>query len=230
MSIQRHFNSWIQYHSRLPFVGSLTRVDSTRFRLLLSESSDFAVAFSGSQVFQRERPIGSGYTRGNPSWANSGTFDSANRRDTLDTVEVQFTSTGGALQYRSAVLVANADPLPGIQIAAISGNTVHTVGAHGRAANNQIMIKTTSGGSTLPTGLTADGLYFANVVSSTSLQYRISSGGSVVTLSSAGAGGLMVVYADGDPVWYRTEDATITIPAGQTHKYQITHRGRSTAT
>lgn len=218
MSTQKYFDSWIQYVDRLLYYSSEQLVDRSKYRLIYSQSIDFASTFTPAQIFSRELPLGSGYARANPIWDGTQSFDSVLQQDGLTEVVVESEAIGGNIVYRTAVLIANADPSIGVPVSAISGNIITTNTAHGRTQNQEIML-TTDGPQ--PGGTSGTALYYADVVDVDELRLLVTSGGSVVAITSPGSGNRFLRFCQGRPVWFRTEDASVTIADGQTAKYRI---------
>lgn len=179
---------------------------------------------------QYELPEGtSGYARFQSTALTGGSYSATAQRYEQTPIAVEFSATGGALTFSHVVLLldAAADGQAGAGLTASSAvdpaTDVITVASHGLSDGDAVTVTVDAGG-TLPGGLTAGTLYYADSVTSSTITLHTATpvaSGNKVNLTSTGSGTLRIRKCAGSIYGILTETAAVTIADGQTIGYSF---------
>ena len=171
----------------------------------------------------------SSYARFQSSALTGGSYSSSAGRYEQQAVSVEFAASGGSWVYTHVVLLldAAADGQAGAALTASSAvdpaTDVITVPSHGLSDGDAVTVTVDSGG-TLPGGLTAGTLYYADSVTSSTITLHTATpvaSGNKVNITSTGSGTLRVRKCAGSVYGILTETSAVTISDGQTVGYSV---------
>jgi hypothetical protein len=169
------------------------------------------------------------YARFQSSTLTGGSYSSSAGRYEQQAVSVQFAASGGSLVYSHVVLLldAAADGQAGAALTASSAvdpaTDVITVASHGLSDGDAVTVTVDSGG-TMPGGLTAGTLYYADSVTSSTITLHTATpvaSGNKVNITSTGSGTLRVRKCAGSVYGILAETSAVTISDGQTIGYSV---------
>ena len=224
MATTYQMDSWVQYVNQLLHLSSVSIVDRTLYKLCLSAATDFTQAMTIAEIISRELLPINGYDRKTMTWAGPGTLDSGNHRHDMEEITTTWTGSGGDFSFQTAILLADCpDNTPSYLISSVNSGTdlITTSSAHFRSQDDPIMIE--SDGGSVPAGSDRTTLYYADVVSSTTLKLLDAPAGSVVDLTDTGSGTLYIRNAKGTPRYYIAETTSLTVFDAITFTYGITN-------
>lgn len=170
-----------------------------------------------------------GYGRFQSPSLTGGSYSATAQRYEQSPVEVEFSASGGTLTYSHVVLLidAAADGQAGAGLTASSAvdpsTDVITAASHGLSDGDAVTITVDDGG-TLPGGLTAGTLYYADSVTSSTITLHTATpvaAGNKVDLTSTGSGTLRIRKCAGSVYGVMSETAAVTIADGQTVGYSV---------
>lgn len=170
-----------------------------------------------------------GYTRFQSPSLTGGSYSATAQRYEQSPIEVEFSASGGSLTYTHVVLLldAAADGQAGAGLTASSAvdpaTDVITAASHGLNDGDAVTVTVDAGG-TLPGGLTAGTLYYADSVTSSTLTLHTATpvaSGNKVNLTSTGSGTLRIRKCVGSIYGVMSETSAVTIANGQTIGYSV---------
>lgn len=169
------------------------------------------------------------YARFQSSALTGGSYSASAARYEQEAVAVEFAADGGSLVYTHVVLLLDAavDGQAGAALTASSAvnasTDVITVASHGLSDGDPVTVTVDSGGS-LPGGLTAGTLYYADSVTSSTITLHTATpvgAGNKVDLTSTGSGTLRIRKCAGSVYGILTESSAVTVSDGQTIGYSV---------
>lgn len=190
---------------------------ASTFYVGLSTSTSPA-STSSIEHFVESEVVGNGYTRQAVTFASDGTFNVTALRHEMPQAQASFTAAGGSIVWRTAFVLygARTTGTPNVAIASVSGNVITTSVAHGLAANEPVMIHDT-GILGMPGGVSAGTLYYAIVLTATTLSLSTSPTGTpTLTITSPGSGPYVLKYAKGGVRSFILQPSSETITSGST--------------
>ncbi|MEX0271402.1 hypothetical protein AB3R30_19865 [Leptolyngbyaceae cyanobacterium UHCC 1019] len=156
------------------------------------------------------------------------TFDTGtdNREESIFD-EVRFTSATNDISFQGVFAIANSGvALSSVPVSAINTSTeiITTSAPHGMSTGEPVMLTTDSGGSS-PGGTSISIIYFARVLSTTTLTIHTTAADaiantSIINITSAGSG-VRLRNARGILIGWDYYPTPYTIPAGQTQRIEI---------
>lgn len=188
-----------------------TQPNSAKFRVILCQGT-YSASSHLIDVAKLE-PIN--YTR-QPYSPAASTQDMTNKRVIFPTQRVTFANSGtSAIEFDSAVILADTSDFSAKPVSGISGSTFTIVG-HGFTGGEKVFFT-----GTAPSGLTLLQTYYVVYFSADTFQISLTSGGSSVSVGSL-SGDLICRNGAGTPIAYK-----INSPDGQGNKLRTIQPGGS---
>lgn len=214
-------NSWITQSAQILFRGS-TPPDATKFRLCLANTATLSRVNSLADFLANELLPGLGYNRQSANFSD-GAYNITNQRLELPTVNASFSASGGALQFQTAFLMANASSVASQSFTNANVNATTdriTITSHG-FANGDNLVFTADALATLPSGIAAGTIYQASNVTTNDFQLQACGGSTIIDITDTGSGTFRARSANGIIVAYAVESSPITVADGQGYSYNI---------
>lgn len=223
MSAQFH-NDWIGRKARVMYQGA-TPPDATKFQLCLADTASLSRSSPLSAFITAELVSQYGYQRKNVVWTESGNFSNTNLRYELPLVEANYLAAGGAIQFQTAFLLADAHAKAQETFAPdaidTTANTI-TIASNLLANGDAVSFEALPGG-TLPNGLPTLTTCYAISVNNTTGLFQVSatSGGAPLVISNAGSGTFRMRYATGSIVLLQIEADPVIIQDSKPNVYEL---------
>jgi hypothetical protein len=210
-------SDWLHYIHNLLYRGVGTLPDATKYRLCISSSGLLTRTMNKAAILVTELPLANGYGRKVVSYMGDSTFYNTESRDRFDPVTIDWTATGGSLQFSSLFLLANSSPIANAECTVSGGKVVLT--GHGLITGDEVCFSTISG--VFPPEMATSTLY--KVVNPTIGDFQIATIAAPTTpivLSSA-TGTYRLHYANGTIVEIHVEDSPRLRQNGQSYSVEI---------
>lgn len=215
-------NAWISKSAQILYRGT-TPPDSSKFRLCLANTAALTRASSLADFVSSELVPSNGYSRASTNFGGDGSYDTGDQRHEMPTVNASFTASGGALQFQTAFLMADAAATPSKSFTDTNVNATTdtiTITSHG-FSNGDRLVFTADALATLPSGISASTIYQVAAATTNTFTLQPNGGGSTINITDTGSGTFRARTANGIIVAYAIESTPITIPDGQGYSYQI---------
>lgn len=209
------FNSWIEYASDAVYRGEAPP-DETKFYLILLDSTPITRTSTIAEIITAEVLTDTGYARENVVF-EAGTYSTPNQRLEYPPLTASFITSGGSIQWQSAVILADASAIASSSFTASNVNAVTdviTINAHGNI-NGDKLIFVPAALATLPSPLAEGTLY--TVSEATTNTFKLSG----INISDTGSGTFYAKNATGKLVCFGTENTTVTLESGSTQPFTI---------
>jgi hypothetical protein len=214
-------NAWIAQSAKILFRGAAVP-DAAKFRLCLANTATLTRGTSLVNFINSELLPNNGYTR---ALANivDGSYDTVDQRYEFPVFTASFTASGGALQFQTAFLMADASAVASKSFTNSNVNPTSdriTITSHGFVDGDKLIF-TADALATLPSGIAASTIYQVASATTNDFQLQPNGGGSTVNITDTGSGTFRARSANGIIVAYATESSPITLADGQSYSYQI---------
>lgn len=223
MSAQFH-NDWIGRKARVMYQAA-TPPAFDKFQLCLADTASLSRSSPLSAFIAAELVSQYGYQRKNVAWIESGNFSNMNLRYELPLVEANYLAAGGAIQFQTAFLLADAHAKAQESFAPsaidTTANTI-TIASNLLANGDAVLFEALPGG-TLPNGLpTLTTCYAVSVNNATGLfQVSTTSGGTPIIINDVGSGSFRMRYAAGSIVLLQIEADPVIIQDSKPNVYEL---------
>lgn len=221
MPTSKFTNSFETRRTLVMFRGATAPVAGT-FYMCLADTNTLTQDNVIEDFVAEELPVGNGYSRQLVTFSSDGSFDLTDNRHEIEPDLVTFTASGAALQYQTAFVLQDADPVANQNFApgdVDAGTDTITITAHGLVAGEFITF-TPDVASTLPAPLVSGTKYEVFNDTVNTFQVTTVGGVSAIDLTTVGSGTFKVRNAAGDIAWYILEDSQITINDGDSRSFQ----------
>jgi hypothetical protein len=210
-------SDWLHYIHNLLYRGVGALPDVNKYRLCLSSSGLLTRSMQKAAILVTELPLANGYGRKIVNYISDSVFYNTESRDRFDPITIDWTATGGSLQFSSLFLLANASSIANAQCTVSGGKVVLT--GHGLMAGDEVCFSPVSG--SFPPEMNTSTLY--KVVNPTIGDFQIATIAAPtvpIALSSA-TGTYRLHYANGTIVEIHVEDSPRLRQDGQSYSVEI---------
>lgn len=210
-------SDWLHYIHNLLYRGVGVLPDIAKYRLCLSSSGLLTKTMQKAAILVTELPLANGYSRKVVSYVGDSVFYNTESRDRFAPVTIDWTATGGSLQFSSLFLLANSEPIANAQCTVSGGKVVLT--GHGLTTGDEVCFSPVSG--SFPPEMTTATLY--KVVNPTIGDFQIATIAvpTVPIVLSSATGTYRLHYANGTIVEIHVEDSPRLRQDGQSYSVEI---------
>lgn len=212
-----HFDDWLEQIELLK-LGLVSPPDSSKFRLILHQSTLIGSASSKAEVLASELVSGNGYSRyAYTITRDEVSFDPVARATVMPARQWEIMATGAALQWAGVVMLADAaDQAPVVCTANPSSDRISRAG-HGLTDGDEVLLGSEE---SVFGGLSPATIYFVTNATTDDFQVEVTIGGGALPISDAGNGDVYLHYASGMLVAGATHSQLQTLPDGKTQTFE----------
>lgn len=215
-------NAWIIQSAKILYRGT-TPPDASKFRLCLANTAALTRTSPVEDFISSELVVSNGYGRASANFSGDGSYDTGDQRHEMPVVNASFAAVGGALQFQTVFLMADAVATPSKSFTNAEVNPTTdtiTITNHGFSDGDKLVF-TADTLATLPSGINASTIYQVAGATTNTFTLQLDGGGSTINITDTGSGTFRSRSANGIIVAYAIESNPITVPDGQGYSYQI---------
>jgi hypothetical protein len=210
-------SDWVTRINNLIYRNVGTLPDASEYRMGLCGSGLITKTMSKAAILSSELVQENGYSRKDNSFLANAIYYNSESRSRFDPITIEWTASGGPLQFSSLFLLADASPI---------ANTPCTIAAdkviannHGLIAGDEVCFTSISG--QLPTNLQTQTLY--KVLNPTTNDFQVATIADPATALSLGSpsGSYRLHYANGTIVEIHIEPDPRLLLDGQSYSVEI---------
>lgn len=214
--------SFISEKALITYWGN-TPPDSSRFYVGLADTNTLDKTSDPINFIKAELEPRYGYSRQPFLYEDTGTYNTSAERHEMPDITVEFTASGGSLQFQTAFLMADGHPTSAWTQSDVTFNPTTNriiIPSHGLTYGNAVMF-TVSDNSVLPPPIDAGRKYFVADPTEDDFWLKPDVASGTIDLQNTGSGQFYLRTIPRLIVAYSIEDAPIQILDGTTHSYRI---------
>ncbi|MDJ0677602.1 MAG: hypothetical protein QNJ36_19835 [Calothrix sp. MO_167.B42] len=217
MPVATFTNDWISRAANILFRGGAPP-NQAQFYLCAANTAALSRASNLADFISNELAVENGYSRIAIDFGNgAGTYDTNDQRHELPNATGAFTASGGALQFQTIFILADANPIASLNFSPTNVDATTdtiTINNHG-LVNGDNVIFTPDSLAVLPGGINQGTIY--TTTNTTTNTFQLTG----VDITNTGSGNFKTRTANGSTVLFGVENTAITVPDGQSYSYSI---------